>query len=192
MWAVIDDDYNETEKALLCPWFGLTTNVPFHVAGEERSLGDATMYPNNYKYSNIRSYLNGKQNQFVLDGGTATQADIDWTGKGFIDIAFTNEAEILIDETKVDNSSDSTFPKEEYGDLSNDYAFENTKVRIFLFSARELNNYSDSSLYGWCSDYINANSCYLPKEFYPKLHFALPRVTILINLSIIITLMNIM
>ena len=72
VWAVIDDDYNETEKALLCPWFGLTTNVPFHVAGEERSLGDATIYPNNYKYSNIRSYLNGKQNQFVLDGGTAT------------------------------------------------------------------------------------------------------------------------
>lgn len=170
MWAVIDDDYNETEKALLCPWFGLTTNVPFHVAGEERSLGDATIYPNNYKYSNIRSYLNGKQNQFVLDGGTATQADIDWTGKGFIDIAFTNEAEILIDETKVDNSSDSTFPEEEYGDLSNDYAFENTKVRIFLLSARKLNKYSDSGLYGWCSDYINANSCYLPKEFYPKLH----------------------
>ena len=170
MWAVIDEDYNGTKKALLCSWVSLTLNVPFFGAGEERSLGDATIYPNDYKYSNIRSYLNGKQNQFVLDGGTATQADIDWTGKGFIDIAFTNEAEILIDETKVDNSSDSTFPKEEYGDLSNDYAFENTKDKIFLLSARKLNNYSDSGLYGWCSDYINANSCYLPKEFCPKLH----------------------
>ena len=80
--------------------------------GQTSTLGDATIYPNNYKYFNIRSYLNGKQNQFVLDGGTATQPDIDWTGKGFIDIAFTNEAEILIDETKVDNSSDSTFPEE--------------------------------------------------------------------------------
>ena len=65
----------------------------------------------------------------------------------------------------MDNSSDSTFPEEEYGDLSNDYACENTKVRIFLLSSRELNNYSDSGLYGWCSDYINANSCYLPKNF---------------------------
>lgn len=60
VWAVIDDDYNETEKAHLCPWFGLTLNVPFHVAGEERTIGDATIYPIEYKYSNIRSYLNGK------------------------------------------------------------------------------------------------------------------------------------
>lgn len=188
----MNDDYNETEKALLCPWFGLTLNVPFYGSREKRTLGDATIYPNNYKYFNIRSYLNGKQNQFVLDGGTATQADIDWTGKGFIDIAFTNEAEILIDETKVDNSSDSTFPEEEYGDLSNDYACENTKDKIFLLSARELNNYSDSGLYGWCSDYINANSCYLRQEILPEITLALPRVTILINLSMIINMMNIM
>ena len=75
--SVIDEDYNGAKKALLCPWFGLTLNVPFFGVGEERTLGDATIYPNNYKYSNIRSYLNGKQNQFVLDGGTATQPDID-------------------------------------------------------------------------------------------------------------------
>ena len=64
----MNDDYNETEKALLCPWFGLTLNVPFYGSREKRTLGDATIYPNNYKYFNIRSYLNGKQNKFVLDG----------------------------------------------------------------------------------------------------------------------------
>ena len=69
----------------------------------------------------------------------------------------------------MDNSSDSTFPEEENGDLSNDYAFENTKDKIFLLSARELNQYSDSGLYGWCSDYINANSCYLRQEILPEI-----------------------
>ena len=55
----------------------LTANVPYYGSTSNRTLNEATIYANNYKYSNIRAFLNGTKNQFVTDGGTATDYDID-------------------------------------------------------------------------------------------------------------------
>lgn len=63
-------------------------------------------YPNNYKYSNLRTFLN----------------------KDFYETAFDSDEKDKIKETKVDNSSNSA------GFLPNEFACENTKDKIFALS----------------------------------------------------------
>ena len=115
----------------------LTANVQYYGSSDNRTLNEATVYANNYKYSNIRAYLNGTKNQFVTDGGTGTEFDVDWTNKGFLQTAFTTSAQALIATTTVDNSEDSTEDAgNNYGGTSR-YACDNTEDKIFLLSIKE-------------------------------------------------------
>ena len=75
---------------------------------------------NNYKNSDIRAWLNGE----------------------FLNTAFGEVAQGLIETTEVDNSAYST------GDSSNENACENTFDKVFLLSYREVIN----SAYGFSSD----------------------------------------
>ena len=110
----------------------LTANVQYYGSSDNRTLNEATVYASNYKYSNIRAYLNGTKNQFVTDGGTGTEFDVDWTNKGFLQTAFTSSAQSLIATTTVDNSEDSTEDAgNNYGKTSR-YACDNTEDKIFL------------------------------------------------------------
>ena len=118
----------------------LTANIPYYGSTSDRTLNETTIYANNYKYSNIRAYLNGTKNQFVTDGGTATEDDVDWTGKGFLQTAFTSSAQSLIATTTVDNSAASTNPASNastWNSGTNDYACENTSDKVFLLSEKE-------------------------------------------------------
>ena len=153
-WCVLTDDYDHDNdsstpgKKILLAETILTAGI--YNVKIERALNEIKIYPNNYKYSNIRSYLNGISNQYVADGGTASQYDKDWTGKGFIQNAFTVSAQDLIAETRVDNSVDGS-----------QYACENTKDKIFLISQKEVTNpnyISTRSRYP--TDYAKANSAY--------------------------------
>ncbi|MBQ4378437.1 MAG: hypothetical protein II821_04500 [Treponema sp.] len=137
VWRALTTDYNSTGKALLLAEKELTANVPYYGSTSDRTLNDATIYANNYKYSNIRAYLNGKPNQFVEDGGTATSYDIDWTGKGFIDVAFTSTAKDLIATTTVDNSAESTTDAGNNLTKATTYACDKTEDKIFLLSEKE-------------------------------------------------------
>ena len=74
---------------------------------------------NNYKNSDIRAWLNGE----------------------FLNVAFGEVAQSLIETTEVDNSASST------GDSSNQYACENTFDKVFLLSSRE----ATDSAYGFAS-----------------------------------------
>ena len=76
---------------------------------------------NNYNNSDIRAWLNGE----------------------FLNAAFGEIAQSLIETTEVDNSVYST------GDSSNQYACENTFDKVFLLSYREAVN----SAYGFASNY---------------------------------------
>jgi hypothetical protein len=67
---------------------------------------DSTVYPNNYQYSHIRSWLNDN----------------------FYNTAFSTEEKALIQTTTVDNSVAST------GYISNTYACANTNDKVFLLS----------------------------------------------------------
>lgn len=73
---------------------------------------------NNYKESEIRTYLNGD----------------------FLNSAFTSSAQSLIATTTVDNSAASTNPASnarEWNSGTNNYACENTSDKIFLLSEKE-------------------------------------------------------
>jgi len=149
----------------------LTANIPYYGSTSNRTLNETTIYPNNYKYSNIRAYLNGTKNQFVTDGGTATEYDVDWTGKGFLQTAFTSSAQSLIADTVVDNSADSTTDSGNKIDKATNYACDDTSDKIFLLSEKEATTsyygFTEYNVYGLensrirvTTDYVKANYAY--------------------------------
>ncbi|MBQ1709895.1 MAG: bacterial Ig-like domain-containing protein [Treponema sp.] len=137
-WRVLNP--SASENKILVAESILTANIPYYGSTSDRTLDETTIYANNYKYSNIRAYLNGTKNQFVTDGGTATVYDVDWTGKGFLQTAFTSSAQSLIATTTVDNSAASTNPASNaslWNNGTNAYACDNTSDKIFLLSEKE-------------------------------------------------------
>ena len=166
-WRVLNP--NASGNKILVAESILTAN-PYYGSHDVRELNEATINSTNYKYSNIRAYLNGSKNQFVTDGGTATEYDVDWTGKGFLQTAFTSSAQSLIATTTVDNSAASTNPASDasmYNGGVNDYICENTVDKIFLLSEEEATtsdygfnsnpNTADTSRMRAATDFAKAN-----------------------------------
>ena len=124
IWRVLnakDGKYNESENPLLLAENILTGGIKW---------ADSK---NNYMKSNIRKWLNGNS-----DSGEQS----DYNGDaGFLQTAFTSEAQGLITPTTVDNSARSTNPDsngEEWNSGENQYASETkTKDKIFLLSVQE-------------------------------------------------------
>ena len=100
---------------------GIIANHYYHHTTSSTTIEGETVYSNNYKHSDIRAWLNGE----------------------FLNTAFGEAAQGLIETTEVDNSTYST------GNYSsNQYACENTFDKVFLLSYREVIN----SKYGFSSD----------------------------------------
>ena len=117
--------------------------------------------------------MNGTKNQFETDSGAATEFDKDWTGKGFLQKAFTKSAQKLISVTEVDNSELSTNPAynpTEWNSGKNDYVCENTLDKIFLLSANE----ATDSRYGFTNadDREDDNSRMRVPTDYAYAHYA--------------------
>ena len=145
-WRVLTENYQNTGNVLLFAENALTANVPFYGGTEERTLRGATIYINNYKYSNIRAFLNSTKNQFVIDGGGTTDAyNADWSGKGkgFLHKAFTTKSQGLIMTTTVDNSR-STVTNGGYNvpNTYNSFFCDNTNDTIFLLSYDEVRSFT--------------------------------------------------
>ncbi|MCR4899485.1 MAG: DUF6273 domain-containing protein [Treponema sp.] len=101
-WRVLNPDATGTEKKILVAETVLTSKIVYYGSKtESRTLDGKTIYPSNYKYSNIRAWLNGIDNQFVTDGGTRNNNTPDWSNKGFLQKAFTISAQELIASTEV-------------------------------------------------------------------------------------------
>lgn len=133
-WKVLTDSYNG--KSLLFAEDILTASVPYYKSSSDRTIGGKTVYVNNYRYSTIRAYLNGK---YESDDTQST----DYKNKGFLQTAFTDTAQAMIADTEVDNSKETTgFSERTY---ATEYACENTTDKIFLLSLRE----SFNSTYGF-------------------------------------------
>ncbi len=120
-WLLQNTNYDSGKQLLVAE--KILTLIKFYGSQGNFTLDGKTIYPNSYPYSNIRSYLNGTDNQFVLSGGTRRTYDIDWTGKGFLQKAFTPSAQNLIATTKVGNA-----------EISSNYP---TSDKIFILSANE-------------------------------------------------------
>lgn len=139
-WKVLTTDYNKTKNALLLAEDVLISGIPYYEDSKEnRNIGENSVYPNNYKHSQIRAYLNGLTYQ-----GTSKEV-AKWNGKGFLQTAFTETAQETIATISVDNSGESTSdatgaaPKADGTyDSFPDYTCESTEDKIFLLSEKEV------------------------------------------------------
>ena len=130
-WKVLTTNYNG--KALLLAEDILTANVSYYEDYQNnRTIDGKTVYPNNYKHSQIRAYLNGLSYQGQTSEVTT------WSGNGFLQTAFTATAQSKIAKTEVDNRKETT-GYSEYT-YAADCACENTTDKIFLLSESEVIN----------------------------------------------------
>lgn len=139
-WRILNKDFAKTGRALLLAE-NILDVVQYHENSALRRIPGGgttkaepdTVYANNYKYSSIRGWLNGKyESGYALD---ETFKDI-----GFLQTAFTKEEQKLIVETLVDNSEESTNPatnSSTYNGGLNQNACVDTTDKIFLLSAQE-------------------------------------------------------
>ena len=139
-WRILTFNYNGTENALLLSEKILTANIEFYCneSGYYRRINDKKVYKNNYKESKIRAYLNGQA--FYRDplfSWSDKIYDDTFYVKGFLQSAFTIDAQDLIVITNVNNNALSTFGSSEKGTY-NSYACANTNDKIFLLSENEV------------------------------------------------------
>ena len=165
-WRILTTDYNGSGKALLLAEDILTAKVPYYVGTSKRTIGGRTVYPNNYKYSTIRAYLNGAYES----GDEQTKT---YEGKGFLQTAFTANARRLIADTEVDNSAESTTDTGNNITEATDYACENTTDKIFLLSEKEVTN----AAYGFAAynEYGQGNARIRVTTDYAKANYAYQR-----------------
>ena len=148
-WRGLTDNYSG--KKLLLAENILAAGVPYYLNEYDRTIGNDTVSPNNYKYSTIRAWLNGKYEEYD------TQSKIYEEGKGFLQSAFTSAVQSAILDTSVDNSLSTTLPGNyanldddvkaiDWNDGENQYASDiRTSDKIFLLSEQEVT----TSTYGF-------------------------------------------
>lgn len=146
-WRVLTENYNGTEKALLLAENILTANAYYDYCDVNRTINGNTIYPNNYKESKIRAYLNGLSYYKQSSSSDYLMKDNSYSNKGFLQTAFTKEAQNLIATTIVDNSAESTTDSGNNLTQATDYVCANTNDKIFLLSEKEVT----TSNYGFAS-----------------------------------------
>lgn len=177
LWKIIDE---ENGKALIYSDKILTANIPYYYYNKSsdsyvdtRTVGsDKKIQLSNYKYSNIRAYLNGLNASNYLPQNLEAGYITDYSGKnsttglynGFINQAFSSAEQGIISTTTVLNDG-TTNDNAKYNNVSLSCA--NTNDKIFLLSYQELNDkYFSSSSYTArakkLTDYALANKadCY--------------------------------
>jgi hypothetical protein len=107
----------------------LDTN-PYYTSHDTRTISGSSVYANNYQYSTLRAALNG------LDGSAYSVAN--FSGKGFLDVAFTAAEKANITTTKVDNSAATALANTAQPTL--DFTSANTDDKIFALSYQDLLN----------------------------------------------------
>lgn len=139
-WRVVDENftYDGTNKAkLLVAENILNANISYNLSGTgKRDIGsDKDITPSNYKYSQIRAYLNG------LEYYNENTPDDKYKNNNFLNTAFSSAARGLIKTTKVDNSAESTkSPNDKKS--ADDNISPTTEDKIFLLSESEVIKYS--------------------------------------------------
>ena len=138
-WRILSE--SDGKAFILCD--SIIANHYYHHTNSSTTIDGQTIYATNYKYSDIRAWLNDE----------------------FYNTAFGELQQALIQTTEVDNSVEST------GYDSNSYACENTFDKVFLLSYRDVINSaygfaSDPSTFDTArrmltSDYSRATGAYM-------------------------------
>ena len=186
VWRVLTTSYKAPEggtvgEILLLAEKILTGGIPYYVDLNTRTITGAgtkegepdIVYPNNWQYSTIRAWLNGLD---VVKSDAPLGNDKTYTNNGFLQTAFTADAQSLIAATSVDNSAASTIPSgitdedlESYWNSGeNPYASDTpTKDKIFLLSEQEATNseygFAAYDAYGKGSTRIRVTTDYATK-----------------------------
>lgn len=146
IWRVLNKNYSESKKALLLAENILTGGIPYYsVHSAVRTIEEAEIWPNNYEHSQIRAFLNGLRYEYKESYSAEQIQKSEYEGIGFLQTAFTSEAQKWIMPTTVDNSATSTLPNilteeqktTDWNNGKNDYACGNTTDKIFLLSKQE-------------------------------------------------------
>ena len=125
-----DNDESTEKQWLLLAENILASGVPYYLNANDRTIGGSTVYPNNYKYSTIRAWLNGKYE----DGDTQEKT----YEKGFLQSAFTSDVQNALQATTVDNSEESTTDAGGNLPRATSYKCDDTSDIIFLLSEKEV------------------------------------------------------
>ena len=130
-WRVLTTNYNS--NYLLLAENVLESLIPYYKDRTNRTINGNTVKPNNYRYSTARVWLNG-----IFESGDKSIND--YKDRGFLQTAFTSDAQSKIVVTEVDNGEASTVAMEETV-KSNPNICDNTNDKIFLLSKKEASDY---------------------------------------------------
>ncbi|MBQ2601376.1 MAG: hypothetical protein II584_03155, partial [Treponema sp.] len=136
-WRVLNPD-DDGDKLLLSEQ--ILINCAYYDTNDvDREIDDVPVYPNNYEKSRVRAFLNGLSYK-VKETGDGDQTDNDeFSGKGFLNTAFTESARDMIVVKEVDNTEVSANPSGTPSRWDVDtYVCNNIQDdRIFLLSEQE-------------------------------------------------------
>ncbi|MEE3314399.1 MAG: DUF6273 domain-containing protein [Treponema sp.] len=146
-WRALTSNYDHdlntltTGRTLLFADKVLKGDMPFYLSKSERTINGSKVTGNRWRYSTVRAYLNGSYESGDPQAKT-------YSGKGFLQKAFTSSAQNLIATTSVNNNARSTNPynKSHFWNVGeNNYAEENTSTsdKIFLLSIYDFTNTSN-------------------------------------------------
>ena len=141
-WRVLSTSNN---SLLLLSEKIIIANIGFYEGWTRDTVNSKSVRISEWKYSNIRAYLNGTQNQYVTDGGQQTEYDKDWSGNGFLQTAFISDSVEKIKTICISNGAATTIDGS-FG-ASQAYGSDTTEDKIFLLSRSEVTNRS----YGFSS-----------------------------------------
>lgn len=178
-WRILTEAYNDANeinqgKLLLASI--IIDQCTFYDAVTKRTIEEngvsKVVYPGNYKYSNVRAFLNS----FDGTGIENDTVSIDWSANGFYAKAFTNTQKNLLKEITInnkywknnvqygDNTSDKVFLISKNEILTNSYGFTNDSKRKMLVSdyahikgAPVSNNYGYYGYGTWLSRTIDTS-----------------------------------
>ena len=114
-WTILD----ESTGLMLCDM--IIDSQEYYINETARTINGETIYPNNYEYSTIRTWLNDT----------------------FLNTAFTARQKNIIKTTTVDNSARSTNPNNNAryrNSGKNQYACNDTQDKVFIPSVQEITN----------------------------------------------------
>ena len=141
-WRILSE--SDGNAFILCD--SIIANHYYHQTYSSTTIDGQKVYANNYKYSDIRAWLNDE----------------------FYNTAFGDLQQALIQTTEVDNSAQSTYSS------SNPYACENTSDKVFLLSYREVitieYGFESTSTYDTArqmltSDFSRATGAYMSRDW---------------------------
>lgn len=145
----------KTAKLLLAEK-ALMSNVPYSPNPNMREIDGVSIYPNNYRYSQIRAYLNGYTYYSNENKELVTKEDYvnGSEGCGFLQTAFSKAAQDNIIDTIVRNDISTTNNLRPYQYPPKYFICADTRDKVFLISTYEYNLYVRGVETGkrWCYD----------------------------------------